>query len=84
MAAVIDRYTLQSTLESGGCLGYASANRRKGSKVQIAVATLGRLMTLHGTVADEQNPGHWVVERSVDWLPDFADGHGIMSASPRP
>lgn len=40
-AAVIDSHTLQSTPESGAGAGYDGAKRRKGSKVHIAVNTLG-------------------------------------------
>src|SRR5260370_42035446 len=40
-AVVIDSRTLQSTPESGARAGYDGAKRRKGSKVHIAVDTLG-------------------------------------------
>jgi transposase len=43
-AVVIDSRTLQSTPESGACAGYDGAKRRKGSKVHIAVDTLGHLL----------------------------------------
>jgi transposase len=54
-AAIIDSRTLQSTPESGARAGYDSAKRKKGSKVQIAVDTLGQLLALHITAADEQD-----------------------------
>lgn len=54
-AVVIDSRTLQSTPESGARSGYDGAKRRKGSKVHIAVDTLGHLMALHVTPADEQD-----------------------------
>ena len=53
-AAISDGRTLQSTPESGGRGGYDGAKRRKGSKVHIAVDTLGHLLALHVTPADEQ------------------------------
>ena len=53
--AIIDSRTLQSTPESGGRAGYDGAKRRKGSKVHMAVDTLGHLLALHVTPADEQD-----------------------------
>jgi hypothetical protein len=47
--------TLQSTQESGGRAGYDGAKRRKGSKVHLAVDTLGHLLALHVTPANEQD-----------------------------
>lgn len=54
-AAIFDSRTLQSTPESGGRAGYDGAKRRKGSKVHMAVDTLGHLLSLHVTAADEQD-----------------------------
>ena len=54
-AAVLDSRTLQSTPESGGRGGYDGAKRRKGSKTHMAVDTLGHLLALHVTAADEQD-----------------------------
>jgi len=54
-AAVLDSRTLQSTPESGHRAGYDGAKRRKGSKVHMAVDTLGHLLTLHVAPADEQD-----------------------------
>lgn len=45
-AICIDSRTLQSTSESGGRAGYDGTKRRKGSKVHIAVDTLGHLLAL--------------------------------------
>ena len=50
-AAVIDSRTLQSSPESGGRAGYDGAKRRKGSKVHVAVDTLGHLLALRVTPA---------------------------------
>jgi len=54
-AAIFDSRTLQSTPESGGRAGYDGAKRRKGSKVHAAVDTLGQLLALHVTPANEQD-----------------------------
>lgn len=54
-AAILDSRTLQSTPESGGRAGYDGAKRRKGSKTHMAVDTLGHLLALHVTAADEQD-----------------------------
>jgi transposase len=54
-AAIFDSQTLQSTPESGGRGGYDGAKRRKGSKVHLAVDTLGHLLALHVTAADAQD-----------------------------
>jgi transposase len=53
-AAVLDGRTLQSTPESGGRAGYDGAKKRNGSKVHIAVDTLGHLLALKVTAASEQ------------------------------
>jgi transposase len=54
-AAIFDSRTLQSTPESGHRGGYDGAKRRKGSKVHLAVDTLGHLLSLHVTAADTQD-----------------------------
>jgi transposase len=54
-AMILDSRTLQSTPESGGRAGYDGAKRRNGSKVHAAVDTLGHLLVLHVTAADEQD-----------------------------
>jgi transposase len=56
-AAVFDSQTLQSTPESGGHGGYDGYKRRKGSKVHLAVDTLGHLLALVATPADAQDRG---------------------------
>ena len=53
-AAIMDGHTLQSTPESGARAGYDGYKRRKGSKVHIAVDTLGHLLALKVTPANEQ------------------------------
>ena len=54
-AAIFDSRTLQSTPESGPRAGYDGAKRKRGSKVHMAVDTLGHLLGLHVTAADEQD-----------------------------
>lgn len=54
-AVILDSRTLQSTPESGARAGYDGAKRRKGSKVHAVVDTLGHLLALHVTPADEQD-----------------------------
>ena len=54
-AAIFDSRVLQSTPESGAHAGYDGAKRRKGSKVHVAVDTLGHLLTLLVTPANEQD-----------------------------
>jgi transposase len=54
-AAILDSRTLQSTPESGARAGYDGAKKRKGSKVHLAVDTLGHLLALYVTPANEQD-----------------------------
>ena len=54
-AAIFDSRTLQSSPESGHRAGYDGAKRRKGSKVHLAVDTLGHLLALHVIPANEQD-----------------------------
>jgi len=54
-AAILDSRTLQSTPESGARAGYDGAKKKKGSKVHVAVDTLGHLLALHVTPAHEQD-----------------------------
>src|SRR3972149_5970414 len=52
---IFDSRTLQSSPESGERAGYDGAKRRKGSKTHLAVDTLGHVLALHVTAADEQD-----------------------------
>src|SRR5215204_2950590 len=54
-AAIFDSRTLQSSPESGQRAGYDGAKRKKGSKIHIAVDTLGHLLALYVTPANEQD-----------------------------
>jgi transposase len=53
-AAILDSRTLQSTPESGPRAGYDGAKRKRGSKVHMAVDSLGHLLALQVTAAHEQ------------------------------
>ena len=52
-AAIFDARVLQSTPESGARAGYNGHKRRKGSKIHQAVDTLGNLLALTVTPANE-------------------------------
>jgi transposase len=54
-AAIYDSRTLSSTPESGARAGYNGHKKTKGSKVHIAVDTLGHLLTLKVTAANEDD-----------------------------
>jgi transposase len=79
-AVIVDSRTLRSSPESGTRGGYDGAKRKKGSKLQMAVDTLGNLLALRVTPAnvDERTEVEAllktvqaVTERSVDVA--FAD-----------
>lgn len=53
-AAILDGRTIQSTPESGARAGYDGYKRRNGSKVHVAVDTLGHLLALVVTPASDQ------------------------------
>jgi transposase len=53
-AAILDSRTLRSTPESGARGGYDGEKHKKGSKVHAAVDTLGHLLALLVTPANEQ------------------------------
>jgi len=54
-ATILDSRTLQSSPESGSRAGYDGAKRKRGSKVHMAVDTLGHLLALLVTPADAQD-----------------------------
>src|SRR5947207_509694 len=54
-ATIFDSRTLQASPESGHRAGYDGAKRRKGSKVLLDVDSLGNLLSLHVTPANEQD-----------------------------
>lgn len=51
-AAIIDSRTLRSTPESGARAAYDGTKRKKGSKLHLAVDTLGHLLAAHVTPAN--------------------------------
>jgi transposase len=54
-AVIMDSRTMQSTPESGGRAGFDGHKKRNGSKVHIAVDTLGHLLAIKVTAANEQD-----------------------------
>jgi len=54
-AAILDSRTLRSTPESGSRGGYDGAKRKKGSKIHAAVDTLGHLLALRVSSANEDD-----------------------------
>jgi transposase len=57
-AVMLDSRTVQSSPESGHRAGYDGAKRKRGSKVHSAVDTLGQLLALRVTAANEQDRAH--------------------------
>src|SRR5437016_3481523 len=53
-AVIFDGRTMQSTPESGGRAGYDGHKHKRGAKVQMAVDTLGHLLALLVTPANDQ------------------------------
>jgi transposase len=51
-AAIVDSRTLRSSPESGERAGYDGAKRKRGSKLHLAVDTMGHLLALHVTPAN--------------------------------
>ena len=73
-AACIDSHTLGSTPESSGRGGHDGYKRRKGSKVHLAIDTLGHLLALVVTPADVGDRevvadlATWVRDASEAWV----------------
>jgi transposase len=57
-AAILDSRTLQATPESGPRAGWDGAKRKRGSKLHLAVDTLGHLLAAHVAPANEQDRAH--------------------------
>src|SRR5690606_25756176 len=51
---IVDGRTIQSMPESGARAGYDGYKKKKGSKVHVAVDTLGNLLAVVVTAANEQ------------------------------
>jgi transposase len=77
-AAILDSRTLHSTPESGSRGGYDGAKRKKGSKVHAAVDTLGNLLALCVSPANEQDRGK--VEELAEALRREATGESVELA----
>jgi transposase len=64
-AAIVDSRTLRSTPESGHRSGYDCAKRKRGSKLHLAVDTLGHLLALHVTPANGDDRNNYRRSRRV-------------------
>ena len=76
-AVILDSRTLQSSPESGHRAGYEGAKRKRGSKVHIAVDTLGQLLALRVSAANEQDRAQ--VEALVEQVQEVT-GENVESA----
>jgi len=76
-AVILDSRTLQSSPESGARAGYDGAKRKKGSKVHIAVDTLGHLLAIRVTPANEGDRAQ--VEQLAQAVQE-ATGHNVQVA----
>lgn len=72
-ATIFDSQTMQSTPESGTRAGYDGHKRKKGTKLHLAVDTLGYLLTLHVTPANEQDRTQ--VGRLAEAIQDATGAH---------
>ena len=70
---VIDSKTLRSTPESGARAGYDGAKRKKGSKLHMAVDTLGNVLAAHVTPASADDRAE--VERLAADVQAVTDSH---------
>lgn len=71
-AAILDSRTLRSSPESGTRAGYDGAKRKKGSKLHMAVDTLGNLLALHVTPANTDDRAE--VARMIRTVQAVTDG----------
>lgn len=76
-AVILDSRTMQSSPESGARAGYDGAKRRKGSKVHVAVDTLGHLLAVHVTPANEGDRAQ--VEQLAEAVQEVT-GHNVQLA----
>ncbi len=79
-AATIDSRTLRSTPESGQRAGYDGAKRERGSKLHMAVDTLGRLLALHVAPANVDDRAE--IGRLTDAIQE-ATGESVSSEALR-
>lgn len=71
-AAIIDSRTLRGTPESGHRAGYDGHKQKDGSKIHIAVDTLGELLAIVATPADAQDRAQ--VEELAARMQEVTDG----------
>ncbi len=76
-AAILDSRTLQGTPESGHRAGYDGHKRKRGSKVHVAVDTLGHLLALRVTPA---NQGDRAQVEALSQAVQAATGHNVQLA----
>ena len=72
-AAILDSRTLRSSPESGERAGYDGAKRKRGSKLHVAVDTLGHVLALHVTPANTDDRAE--VSRLVDTAQEATQGN---------
>jgi len=72
-AMIFDRRMIQSTPESGDHTGYDGAKKKKGSQVRAAADTLGNLVALKITAANEQERAQ--VAELAKKVQDVKGGH---------
>lgn len=72
-AAILDSRTLRSTPESGERAEYDGHKRKKGSKLHLAVDTLGHLLALTVTPANEDDRQQ--VENLAEQIQEATDEH---------
>ena len=71
-AAIVDSRTLRSSPESGERAGYDGAKRKRGSKLHLAVDTMGHVLALHVTPANADDRAE--VGRLLDAAQEAAQG----------
>jgi transposase len=76
-AVILDGRTLQSTPESGARAGFDGHKKKHGSKIHIAVDTLGHLLAILVTAANEQERQQVAelslkVQEATDWNVEIA------------
>ena len=72
-AVIVDSRTLRSSPESGQRAGYDGAKRKRGSKLHLAVDTMGHLLALHVTPANADDRAE--VGRLLRAAQDAVQGH---------
>ena len=80
-AVIVDSRTLQSTPMSGERAAYDGAKRKRGSKVHIAVDTLGHLLALRVTPADAQDRAQVAVVDVADRAPGPTADSALVARS---